>query len=65
MKQRNIDIFEHSGHDLFNLALKLDSNSKMEEIGGRKERSPVCRARHDAIVAMGALIRVVTVLFKV
>jgi len=64
MRQRKVDTFERSGQELFNLALKLDSNSKMEEVGGRKERSPTCRARHDAIVAMGALIRVVTVLLK-
>lgn len=64
MKQRKIDLFERNGRELVNLALKLEPNSKMEEIGGRKERSPMCQARHDAIVAMGALIRVVTALLK-
>ena len=64
MKQKKVDIFERSGQELFNLALKLDSNNKMEEVGGRKERPPICRVRHDAIVAMGALIRVVAVLLK-
>ena len=64
MKQRKIDVFERNGHDLLNLALELDSNNKMVEAEGRRERSPTCRARHDAIVAMGALIRAVTALLR-
>lgn len=64
MKQRSIDVFECTGKELVNLALKLDSSNKMEENGGRKERSPICRARHDAIMALGSLIRVVAVLLK-
>jgi len=64
MKQRKFEMFERNGQELLNLALKLDSNNKMEEINGRKELPPLCRARHDAIMAMGSLIRVVTVLLK-
>ena len=32
MKQRKFEMFERNGQELLNLALKLDSNNKMEEI---------------------------------
>ena len=64
MKPKSINAFEQSGQDLLNLALKLDSNNKMEELGGQKKLPPVLRARHDAIMAMGTMIRVVSILFK-
>lgn len=64
MKLRKVDVFERNGHELFNLALKLDSNSKLEDAGDHLERSPLSRARHDTIVALGALIRAVAVLLR-
>lgn len=64
MKQRKIDVFESNGHELVNLAMKLDSSSEMDGAGGRLERTPVCKARHDTIVALRHLIRAVAVLLK-
>lgn len=65
MKQRKVDMFERNGHELVNLALKIDSSNQMEGIGDRQGRSPVCIACHDTIVALDTLIRAVTVLLRV
>lgn len=64
MKERKVDVFERNGHELVSLALQLDSSAKPEGVEGRKERSPVCRARHDTIVALEALILALAVLLK-
>lgn len=64
MKRKEIDVFETRGRELLNLALKLDSDLKLEHIGGRLERSLLCQARHEAITALSAVIRAVSVLLR-
>jgi len=64
MKQKDIDVFEHNGQELVKLALRLDKGVKLEEVEGRKNRSFICRARSDSIMAMEAIIKVVSLLLR-
>ena len=62
MKRNNFDAFEKQGRELIRLALKLDSNFKLEDGEDQKERSSLIRARRNSIMALDALIKVVSTL---
>ena len=55
MKRKDIEVFSRQGKELFNLALKLDSRAKLDEIRGRKQRPVISQVRHDAIMALGSV----------
>ena len=64
MKQRDVDVFDRRGRELLNLAIKLEARGKLRATEGQKEHALISQSRQVAIVALDALIRLVSALLR-
>jgi len=64
MKQRDVDVFDRRGRELLNLAIKLEARGKLRATEGQKDHTLISQSRQMTIVALDALIRVVSALLR-